>query len=188
MRKFAFVLILASMTAIANAADLARLEWGGFVVDNDSSSGTQDWKAAASDDGHAVTMTFSALEAKADGATPEGKADFSGFFDISQPATDNFGKFHIDLTGYIIKSPSATARLTLKIGNAEKTIEWTDATALSEKFTKSFDIIVPGGGRLPDPFPVSAEAIASKTATGDSVFLSLNTLRIEAANPSVAAK
>lgn len=192
MRQIALLLAAAFacvQTAAATlAADVSRLEWGGFVVESDSSNGLQDWTATSSDDGRSVSLTFAALEAKADGQVLEGKANLSGYFDISQPATEVFGKFHVEVAGYVVKSQTAIARLTLKIGSEEKVIEWPGNAAMSEKFTRSFDVILPGGGKLPDPFPVSAEAFAQKNAATDSAFVSLNSLSITADNPLVAER
>lgn len=171
----------------ASAADIARLEWGGFVVESDSSNGAQDWKAAVSDDGHSVTLTFSALEAKADGTVFDGASSVAGYFDVSQPGSEAFTQLHVDVSGYVIKSKAVATRIVLKLGTVERTIEWPSDTAVSEKFAKSFDIVAPADGRLPDPFPVAAEVSVHKDNATDSAFISVNEIRITAGHPAIAA-
>lgn len=192
MRRVAFVVVAACALFLAvggaYAADVPRLEWGGFVVQSDSSNGTQNWKSVSSDDGNSVTLMFESLEAKADGKVLEGKSKFSGYFDIDQPARDAFTNLHIELTGYVIKSKDAAARIQLKFGNEAKTFKWAAGTTKSERYSKSLDIFIAGDGKLPDPFKVSAEVYAQKSAIADSALVSLNKLTITASNPAVAAK
>ena len=178
------LLLIATMV---QAADIARLEWGGFVIEADSSGGTQDWTATASDDGRSVTMTFNAFEAKADGTVLEGKSNIAGYFNVSQPGSEAFTSLHVEISGYVIKSKTAATRIAVKLGPSEQTLEWPADASVSEKFTRSFDIAIASAGRLPNPFPVSAEVSVHKDNVADSAFVSVNQIRITAAHPAVAS-
>jgi hypothetical protein len=180
---------LLAFTAIpASAADIGRLEWGDLVVASDSSDGYQDIKTTSSDDGLTLSITFSALEAKADGGTAEAKAHVAGHFDVSQPSLDRFSVARVTVEGHIIKSSAAVARLALKIGGAEQVIEWPEGTVASEKYKRSVDIALPAGGKLPSPFDVSFEAMARKNGYADAVYVSVGGITIAAVpDPQVAA-
>lgn len=174
--------------AVASAADISRLEWGSYIVDTDSSNGLSDWKTVTSDDGHTISMTFSSLEAKADGATMEATANLTGHYNITQPGYDVFSSLHVELQGHVIKSPSSAARLVVKIGSSEQTIEWPPGSSASEPFSRAIDIPVQVDSRLPNPFEVSAGLYARKDGPIDAVYISLETMKITAENPKVAAR
>jgi hypothetical protein len=192
MRTFASILglgcLLALAGGVASAADVARLEWGVFVVEADSSNGTQEWKSLSSDDGHSMSLTFESLEAKADGATREASAGFSGHFDISQPGFDVLPYCRVELRGHVIKSKGSVARLVLKLGAEEKTMEWPAGVEHSEAYTRTVDISVSDEGRLPNPFAVSAQAYVRKDGQSDAAYVSLESIKIIAENPKVAVK
>jgi hypothetical protein len=170
------------------AADLAKLEWGSFTVDNDSSGGFLEYKSSATDDGRTVTLSFTTLEAKADGSTTEASAKMSGHYNVFQPAVDRTVSWNVEIEGHIIKSAAAMTKLTVKVGPAEKAIEWPAGMAASEKFTRSINIVLPANERLPSPFPVSLEAYARKDGATDAAYVSVSTIRISADNPKVAAR
>lgn len=187
-RASCVVLVLISVAVAASAADLARLEWGGFTVESDSSNGYQEIKSSSSDDGYTLTMTFSALEASADGATAEAKANVSGHFEVSQPKLDSFATARINIRGHIIKSSGTVAKVVVKIGGTEKTIEWADAEVASEKYVRSLDVMLPADGRLPSPFPVSIEVQAAKKGDSGAVYVSVSELAVTAVEaPKVAS-
>ena len=192
MRNPLSALILVAMLALdagfVSAADIARLEWGGFVVEDDSSKGWDEFKSVASDDGRSIKITFSSLDAKADGATLEDRAGFSGHYDVVQPVSDSFSRFVATVEGHVIKSRAAVTRLTVTVGSVEKIIEWPAGENASEKFSRSLDIALPGEGRLPSPFLVSVETYARKDGRSDAAYVSVDHLTIAAANPQIAAK
>lgn len=192
MRRFGSVVFSAGLLAIVagavQAADIARLEWGAFVVEADSSNGMKEWKALSSDDGRSVTLTFEALEALADGVSLAAKASLSGYFDIDQPERDGFTHLRAEVSGYVIKSADAKARIILRIGNSDHVIDWPAAMAMSEKFSKTIDVYMDGSDRLPDPFAVSVETQAEKSVLTDASFVSVNSIRIAADNPKLAER
>ena len=169
------------------AADIARLEWGGFVVENDSSDGWDSFKSLSSDDGNSVKLTFASLDAKADGATLEGRANLSGHYDISQPKNDRVAHIVATVEGHVIKSGGAVTRLVITIGTEEKTVEWPSGSNASEKFKRDIEIAVPAEGRLPAPFEVKVETYAKKEGASDAAYLSIDTLTITAAGDQVAS-
>lgn len=178
---------LAAGTAGVQAADIGRLEWGGFVVDADTSNGMMEWKSEYSDDGHRLSMTFGSLAAKADGAVMEAQARFSGYYGVVQPEFDPVASLHVELQGFVIKSPGAMVKLVMKIGAADREFVWPE-TDVSEKFAKSFDVQIPGGTRLPNPFPIAAEIKVSKSGKSDAAYLSLKSLTLSTDTPKVALK
>lgn len=180
--------LLSSAPLGASAADIGRLEWGGFVVEADSSNGYQEINSTSSDDGRSLSLTFSALEAKADGSTMEATAKVAGYYDVSQPKLDSFVMARINLEGHIIKSTGSVAKLVLKVAGSEKIIEWPEGNVASEKYTRAVEITLPAGGRLPNPFPVSIDVLARKTGYADAVYVSVSGLTITAIEePKVAS-
>lgn len=188
LRKVVCGVFLMLAAASVQAADVSRLEWGGYTVDNDSSNGLLDWKTASSDDGRNISMTFDSLEAKADGSTTEAQANFSGHYDISQPGYEVYSNLHVELRGHVIKSASSVARIDLTIGAASQTIEWPIGTAASEAFTKKIDIAVKAGSRLPNPFRISARLFARKDGQSDAAYVSIGSLKVTAEHPKVAVR
>lgn len=182
------VLMATAMVQSAAAADIARLEWGGFVVEDDSSDGWKETKSQSSDDGRSVTLTFEAMEAKADGSTLEAASRISGHYDIVQPGVDNFTRASVSLEGHIIKSSAGVAKLVVTVGTSEQVIEWPAGTAASEKFKRVLDFVLPGDGRLPSPLTVGLAAEVQKEAGGDAVYLSVATMAIAVENSKVAAR
>jgi hypothetical protein len=178
---------VAAGTAAVRAADIGRLEWGSFIVDADTADGMADWRSEYSDDGHRLSMTFGSFAAKADGAVMEAQARFSGYFGVIQPDYDPVASLHVELQGFVIKSAGASVSLVMKIGASDKEFVW-PASDVSEKFTKSFDLQVPGGTRLPSPFPISAEIHVSKSGKTDAAYLSLESLTLTTDTPKVALK
>ncbi len=174
------VSVLAAWPIQGQAADVGRLEWGELVVESDSSDGYQEIKSSSSDDGLTLSITFSALEAKADGGTAEAKSNVTGHFAVSQPALDSFSMARVALKGHVIKSSAAVAKLVLKVGGAEQVIEWPEGTVASEKYTRSIDIALPAGGRFPSPFEVSFEAMARKNGYADAAYVSVSGITITA--------
>lgn len=164
------------------------MEWGDLVVESDSSNGFQEITSSSSDDGLSLSITFSALEAKADGGTSEAKSIVAGHFDVTQPKLDTFNMAKVNIEGHIIKSTGSTARLVLKVGGGEQVIEWAEGTVASEKFSRSISFAMPAGGSIPNPFPVSIEAEARKIGYADAVYVSVSGVTITAVpDPRVAA-
>ncbi len=179
--------LFAAFPGTIHAADIARLEWGGFVVEDDTSDGWSNYKYLASDDGRSITMTFAPIEAKADGATLEAKAVLRGHFDVVQPRIDSFATYVVLVEGHVIKSGGALTRLVLIAGSAEKTLEWPTGAAASEKFSRKLEFALPAEGRLPAPFTVSIEAYARKDGPSDAAYVSVDSLTITAANAQVVS-
>jgi hypothetical protein len=178
-RAFYVAGCLSAIAIPALGADIGRLEWGDLVVESDSSNGYQEIKSS---------ITFSALEAKADGGTTDAKSLVAGHFDITQPKLDTFNMAKVNIEGHIIKSSGSVARLVLNIGGAEQVIEWAEGTVASEKFSRSINIAMPAGGRLPSPFPVSVEAVVRKIGNADAAYVSVSGVSIAAVpDPRVAA-
>ncbi len=179
---------VAGVAIPAFAADVGRVEWGDLVVESDSSNGFQEITSSSSDDGLSLSITFSALEAKADGGTSEAKSIVAGHFDVTQPKLDTFNMAKVNIEGHIIKSTGSTARLVLKVGGGEQVIEWAEGTVASEKFSRSISFAMPAGGSIPNPFPVSIEAEARKIGYADAVYVSVSGVTITAVpDPRVAA-
>lgn len=179
---------MAALAQTAAAADIARLEWGSFIIEDDSSNGWKETKSLASDDGHSVTLTFEALEAKADGSTLEASSRISGHYDLIQPGIDSFTRATVRLDGHIIKAAAGAAALEVSLGGASQIVSWPAGMPAAEKFTRTLDFVMAGNGRLPSPLIVGLEAQARKEVAGDAVYLSVSAMTITAENPKVAAR
>lgn len=179
--------LMTALPGMAHAADIARLEWGSFIVEDDTSDGWATYKYVPSDDGRSITMTFAPLEAKADGTTAEAKSRLVGHYDVIQPKIDSFTNYVVLVEGHVIKSGGSLTRLILNIGSTEKTIEWAPGQSASEKFNRKIDFALPSEGRLPAPFIVSIEAYARKDGPSDAAYVSVETLTITAANAMVVS-
>jgi hypothetical protein len=173
----AAVLVGLVLGAPALGADIARLEWGEFTLLSDSSNQAGSWSAEASNDGMTLTFTPKHVVAKADGPTPEARAHISGEFALFAPPNATFDRLHLKVKGYIIKHSGTTARLIVGVGGESHTFEWGKDDTQSGSFVKEADLMVKSG-QLPNPFPVSAEAYASKEGTESGVFLSLESVEV----------
>ncbi len=187
MRRLLLAAAVVSMIAgSAMAADIARLEWGGFVVDQDSANGWTEYKSVSSDDGKSVTITFAPLDAKADGGTLEATASLAGHYDVIQPDFDSFTTCVVTVEGHVIKSDASTTRLEITIGGQQSVIEWPAGTQASEKFSRNVEVPLAANGRLPVPFVVGVKALAKKDGPSDAAYVSVDRLTIRAANAQVA--
>jgi hypothetical protein len=186
--SFAALCIASLAGGVASAADVSRLEWGLFVPQSYSSGELQSWKTASTDDGSGLTVTFDSLIAKADGSTMEASANLSGHFDIDQPKSDPAAYYRVELRGHIIKSADSVARLVVTIGTEHKMLEWPKGSAASEPFVTTIESGVQPGGRLPDPFAISAAAYARKGDDGGAALVSLESISIATGNAKLAAK
>lgn len=187
LRWMALAGFVAVFSGTAVAADIARLEWGAFIIETDSANGWNNYKAVASDDGRSIKMTFSPFEAKADGSTLEASANLAGHFELTQPNYDRFTKCVATVEGLIIKSEASSVRLVIKAGSSEQVIEWGQGKQLSERFSRDIEIALPGEGRLPNPFPVSIQAFVKKDGASDAAYVSVESLTITAGGTKVAA-
>lgn len=180
--------LLTLYVGVAQAADIARLEWGTFVLEDDSSNGFLDYKTTLSDDGKSITLTFSSLEAKADGSTLAAKADVIGRYDVFQPEGDAITSCRIDITGHIIKGKDSEVRIVVKAAGQDGAVVWTAGDVESGVFNRSVDIAMPAGGRLPSPFVLSLEIAADKKTSADAAYVSVETLTVTAQHPQIAAR
>ncbi len=169
------------------AADIARLEWGSFIVEADTSNGWDEYKVASSDDGRSITMTFAPLEAKADGATLEASNRLYGHYDVIQPDLESFSRFIVSVEGHVIKSGEGITRLTITVGQEEKIIEWPAGQAASEKFSRNIEFVLPANGRMPNPLKVGVQAYARKNGQSDAAYVSVDSLTITAGTSQLAS-
>lgn len=162
------------------AADIAKLEWGAFVVTEDSSNGWSNTRSLSSDDGRSVTITLSSFEAKVEdeGATKE--AGLEGRYELFQPPGERIAACRVDIEGLIVKSGATTARINVKLGSAEQTIEWTPEDASSDKFRKTLTFATPENGTLPSPLDVGIEAVVRKDGKDGVAFVSVTTVTVTA--------
>lgn len=184
---FSVLVVSALLLGPVSAADIARLEWGSFVVEADSSDGWSEYKVTSSDDGRSIRMTFAPLEAKADGATLEASNRLYGHYDVIQPGIDSFSRFMVNVEGHVIKSGESVTRLVIAVGTEEKIIEWPPGQAASEKFSRSIEFALPAGGRLPSPLKVGVQAYARKNGQSDAAYVSVDSLTITAGTSQVAS-
>jgi hypothetical protein len=80
----------------------------------------------------------------------------------------------LDIRGHITKAEKDVAHVTIKVGPFEKTFDWPVGKAESEDYYLAETFAVPGG-RLPQPFPVSAKATAT-SAEGGSALVTVDSL------------
>jgi hypothetical protein len=181
----AAVIVAMALGGTAIAADIAKLEWGEFTLLSDSSNKAGSWSADASNDGMTLRFLPKHVVAKADGPNNEARANISGEFALFAPPNAAFDLMRVKVKGYIIKHTGTTARLAISVGGESHTFEWGKDNTQSGNFEKVADLLVKSG-RLPNPFPVSAEAYASKEGTESGVFLSLESVEVQLA--PIAAK
>ena len=177
---------LCTVSASALSADIARLEWGGFVVVDDTSNGWSDTKSVSSDDGRSVTLTFSSLEAKADGETLRSEARIAGRYEIVQPSYDKVSAYRVDIAGLIAKGANTSAALRVRVGAAIQVIDWPPEQQISEKFERTLTFAVPADGRLPSPLDLSVQADVSKDGVDNAAYLSVSSLTLTAEYVKVA--
>ncbi len=178
-------ILLAGAPAIA--ADVVSLEWAGeFRLAVDSDVKPKDVSIAGGNNELSLEMALDTLVAGADGSKTEGSSSFSGEFIIRQPHQVSLPSVNITLRGHIIKTAGSMARLDVKIGNTEKTIEWKAEEVLSEPFVSSMSVSIVEGF-VPVPFPVSAVAYVNKQPGGGAVLISLETIDVKIGQVRVAS-
>ena len=182
-----FVILSILWAGTALSADIARLEWGSFVVEADSSNGWSEYKAVSSDDGRSIRMTFAPLDAKADGATMEASNRIYGHYDVIQLDFDSYSNFIVTVEGHVIKSGESITRLVITVGSDDKTIEWPAGETASEKFSRNIEFALPPEGRLPNPLKVGVQAYARKNGQSDAAYVSVDSLTITAANSQMSS-
>lgn len=173
--------------APAIAADVVSLEWGGeFRLAVDSAVKPKEVSIASGNNELSLEMALDTLVAGADGSKTEGSSSFSGEFIIRQPHHVSLPSVNIALRGHIIKTAGSTARLDVKIGATEKTIEWKTDEVLSESFVSTLSVSI-AEGFVPVPFPVSAVAYVNKQPGGGAVLVSLEAIEVKIGQVRVAS-
>jgi hypothetical protein len=181
------VLSVLLMAAPALAADLVSLEWGGeFRLAVDSGVKPKTVSIVGGGNELSLEMALDTLVAGADGGKTEDSSNFSGEFIIRQPRKVSLPSVNMALRGHIIKTAGSTARLDVKIGGAEKVIEWKAEEIASESFVASMSVTLVDGF-VPVPLPVSAAAYVSKQPGGGAVLVSLEAIEVKIGQVRVAS-
>lgn len=178
-----FMLLAAGVllaSPVVQAADIARLEWGAFIVVDDSSNGWSETKSLPSDDGRSVTLSLSTLEARAETEGATDVAVITGRYDVSQPPGERVVSCRVDIEGHVIKNGSTAARLKVMIAGMEQMIEWSPDQAASEKFRRSLVFALPDGGRIPAPLDVGIEVFAGKPGKDGAAYISVSSVTVTA--------
>jgi hypothetical protein len=112
------------------------------------------------------------LVANSDGAKREDSASVEANLVVTEPGSVLQSEMIIELSGHIVKTIGTTARLDVRIGNSHRTVSWSTDDVQSGKFKISLNEVI-AAGKLPDYFPVSALAFATKDGKQGAAMVSL---------------
>jgi hypothetical protein len=179
-------LFVALSASIAVSADLASLTVGSFTP---LSEGQVTAEAALlKEEGRdpSLSLSISDFEVGTSKELSEANGNFSGQFELAQPASMPISKMEIVIDGTIIKLAGASASIDVKVGGATKSITWADADEVAAPFSQTVSIDLPDG-RLPSPFPVEATAFVKKSASGGDAIVSLKSIKVKLSEVTTAS-
>jgi hypothetical protein len=125
------------------------------------------------------------LVASADGSKKEGSAGIDGNLIVTEPGFVASPDMVIELSGHIVKTAGATARLDVSISGKNHQVNWKVDDVEAGTFVIELNARL-AEGRLPAYFPVSALAFATKTSKGGVAMVSLEKVRIRLAKAQYA--
>jgi hypothetical protein len=179
-------LFVAFTASIAFSADLASLTVGSFTP---LSEGQVTAEAALVTEGGrnpSLALSIADFEVGTTSGLSEVNGNFSGEFELAQPASMPISKMEIVIDGTIIKEAGASAKIDVKVGGATKSITWADADTLAQPFSQTVTIDLPDG-RLPSPFPVEATAFVKKSYSGGAAMVSLKSIKVKLSEVTTAS-
>jgi hypothetical protein len=125
------------------------------------------------------------LVATADGPRKEGSAGANGNLIVTEPGLLASPNMIIELSGHIVKTAGATARLDIAVAGKNHQINWKVDDVETGRFVVELNGTL-AEGSLPDYFPVSALAFATKSSNGAVAMVSLEKVRIRLGNVQYA--
>jgi hypothetical protein len=178
---------LFALSSTAIAADLSSLNLGEFSIAADSPTVPKSVSVQNTEKQIVFSVKLDHLVANADGGKLEDSASMTGTFPVQQPHKIQLPSMTVVLSGLIVKGLGSTAKLNVKIGDVEKTVEWKADEAASKSFEITLDELVPNG-ELPVPLPVAAYAIVNTDSKAGPVLVSLETIDVKIGPVKVAIK
>jgi hypothetical protein len=125
------------------------------------------------------------LVATADGPRKEGSAGATGNLIVTEQGLVASPYMTIELSGHIVKTAGATARLDIEIAGKNHQFNWKADDIEAGTFVVELKGTL-AEGSLPAYFPVSALAFATKTSKGAVAMVSLEKVRIRLGNVQYA--
>jgi hypothetical protein len=179
-------LFVALSTSSSWSADLASLTVGSFTPVSEGQVTAEAALIVEEGKNPSLAVSITDFEIGTTSSLAEANGNFSGHFELAQPASMPIKTMEILIDGTIIKEAGATARIDVKVGGATKSITWADADAVAEPFSQTVSIDLPNG-RLPSPFPVEATAFVKKSTSGGAAMVSLKSIKVKLAEVSTAS-
>ncbi len=190
MRKFIMLFALSVSSAFLSSplysADMAALQWGEFNAVSDGPATATATVTNGADQESNVGLKILELIANAEGTKTDSSSNFSGNFAVDQPKFMPIKKVDIDVSGVIIKTNGTTAKINITIGDTVKTVEWPAEKEIAESFTTTITIDLPDG-RLPSPFPVTANVQVNKPSDSGSALVSIKEINMRVGAISTAS-
>lgn len=135
-----------------------------------------------------LSWFLESLVANADGPKGEGSASMEGNLIVAEPGYVSSPYMVIELSGHIVKTPATTVRVDVKIGNVERSVNWSSDEVKSGRFSVSLNAPM-SAGELPGYFPISALALVQREGKQGVAMVSLERIRVRLGKVSqVAAK
>lgn len=172
----------------ASGADVARLEWGAFIVTEDSSNGWSETRSLPSDDGRSVTLSLATFEAKAEAEGARDSAAIAGRYELFVPPGERIVSCRVEIEGHVIKSGSTVARLKVRMGQTEQQVDWAQDQAASEKFHRRLVFVLPADSASVTPLDIGIETVVEKQGRDGVVYLSVSKVTITAGPSQVAER
>jgi hypothetical protein len=185
-KALAGCLFVAFSASIAWSADMASLTVGSFTPLSDGQVTAE--AALVTEEGRnpSLAVSISDFEVGTTSGLSEVSGNFSGYFELAQPASMPIKVMEIVIDGTIIKEAGASAMIDVKVGGASKSITWPDADTVAQPFTQTVSIELPNG-RLPSPFPLEATAFVKKSSSGGAAMVSLKSIKVKLAEVTTAS-
>lgn len=176
-----------SFSTDATSADLSSLEIGNFNAGFQSAVKPKSVTVKNGPKQLSFALKLNALVANADGSKTENSAGMNGSFVVVQPSNLPLSSMTIELQGHIVKTAGSTATLDITIGGVLKTITWGPDDVVSKVFNIKLNEPIPNGV-VPVILPVSAIALVTKNADEGAVLVSLESIKVNLGQLTLAAQ
>jgi hypothetical protein len=125
--------------------------------------------------------------ANVDGPKREDSASLEGNLIVSEPGVVSSPYMVIELSGHIVKTPETVARVDIRIGSVQRSVNWSSDEIKSGRFSIALDAPMQAGA-LPGYFPVSVVALVWRDGKQGTAMVSLEKVRVRLGKVALVAQ
>jgi hypothetical protein len=125
--------------------------------------------------------------ANVDGPKREDSASLEGNLIVSEPGVVSSPYMVIELSGHIVKTPETVARVDIRIGSVQRSVNWSADEIKSGRFSIALDAPMQAGA-LPGYFPVSVVALVWRDGKQGTAMVSLEKVRVRLGKVALVAQ